>query len=337
VTGPLDLRPFEAAVLDIVDRHALGPAGEYERWTSTQGPGERHRGPNPYGCADAANLLYTLHALPTDAASRAGFVDTLQSMQDPRVGLFRESTHDPIHTTAHCVAALELFDARPRHRLTGLDAWRDPERLVAFLEGLDWRTNPWTESHRGAGLYAALHIVRESTPEWEAHYFDWISSFTDPDTGMPGGAQLGEGERRDWFLFPMLAGTFHYLFNEQHARRPHAHAEALVETCLEIRSRALFPLCKSVGFAEIDWVYCLHRGVRQSGHRFEEAHDALRDFAREYVAHLATLDAKTDPGLDDLHALFGAVCAIAELQGALPGEILTEQPWRLVLDRRPFI
>jgi hypothetical protein len=35
--------------------------------------------------------------------------------------------------------------------------------------------------------------------------------------------------------------------------------------------------------------------------------------------------------------LFGAVCALAELQRALPGEIRSERPLRLVLDRRPFI
>ena len=41
--------------------------------------------------------------------------------------------------------------------------------------------------------------------------------------------------------------------------------------------------------------------------------------------------------LIDLHMLFGSVCALAELQSALPGMIITEKPLRLVLDRRPFI
>ena len=45
----------------------------------------------------------------------------------------------------------------------------------------------------------------------------------------------------------------------------------------------------------------------------------------------------TDDGLNDLHALFGAVCCLAELQAALPGEITSEKPLKLVLDRRPFI
>ena len=46
---------------------------------------------------------------------------------------------------------------------------------------------------------------------------------------------------------------------------------------------------------------------------------------------------KTDDGFNDLHALFGTVCALAELQNVLYDEVNTTKPLRLVLDRRPFI
>jgi hypothetical protein len=69
----------------------------------------------------------------------------------------------------------------------------------------------------------------------------------------------------------------------------------------------------------------------------DPARNALRGLAAEFVSFLGELDPETDPGLDDLHALFGAACALAELQAALPGAIRTERPLRLVLDRRPFI
>ena len=49
------------------------------------------------------------------------------------------------------------------------------------------------------------------------------------------------------------------------------------------------------------------------------------------------LDPATDEGLDDLHALFGTVCALAELQAALGDQLGSDRPLRLVLDRRPFI
>ncbi len=44
-----------------------------------------------------------------------------------------------------------------------------------------------------------------------------------------------------------------------------------------------------------------------------------------------------DFGLDDLDDHFGSVCAVAELQQALPGEHRTARPGRPVPDRRSFI
>jgi hypothetical protein len=40
---------------------------------------------------------------------------------------------------------------------------------------------------------------------------------------------------------------------------------------------------------------------------------------------------------DDLHTLHGTLAALAELQQALPGALLTDRPLRLTLDRRPFL
>jgi hypothetical protein len=108
-----------------------------------------------------------------------------------------------------------------------------------------------------------------------------------------------------------------------------------VELRLTASTSGLLP--GAVGFAEIDWVYCLSRSVRQCGEHFGAARGALRSFARGYVDYLTTLVAARDEGLNDLHQLFGAVCALAELQQSLPGELRSDPPLRLVLDRRPFI
>jgi hypothetical protein len=110
-----------------------------------------------------------------------------------------------------------------------------------------------------------------------------------------------------------------------------------VDTCLAIRACGAFPLAKLVWFADVDWVYCLSRGLRHSGHRAAEALAALGAFAEEYAGFLLGLDPHRSPDLDDLHRLFGAVCALAELQQAAPGVLRSERPLRLVLDRRPFI
>lgn len=330
----LDLRELIDRAVGIVRRHNLGAPGEYGRWLrqdANDAPGVEV---NPYGVADAANILYTIGEWPA-AAERWAWVDVLGGMQDASSGLFHEATHHPFHTTAHCVAALELFDARPRHPLSEMQPLRDDGAVERFLDQLDWTWNPWGESHRGAGLYAALVLAREVDLSWQDRYFDWLWREADPETGFWRRGSVVAGG--DALLFHHLAGSFHYLFNHEYARRPLRYPERMAATCLRIAADQLFPLGQTVGFAEIDWVYCLTRSVRQCGTSYAPARKALQDFAEAYVRYLSALDPLTDGGLNDLHQLFGALCALAELQAALPGELRSDVPLRLVLDRRPFI
>ena len=323
---------FEGAVLAC----ATGTPGGYRRWTRP-GPG-RGLEPNPYGCADAANLLYTLSRFPSDAGERAAAVAQLQSFQDPLSGFFRESTHHEIHVTAHCVAALELFEAPPAHALKGLAPLDEPGALEAFLDSLAWRDDPWLASHRGAGIYAARLLAGEASSAWQDRYFAWLDAECDPVTGLWRRGELEPPYRWGASRFPHLAGTFHYLFNYEHARRPHPHPPALVDTCLAIFAAGNeWPLGRTVSFAEVDWVYGLARAMRQTQHRRSEGERMLRTFAAGYVDFLTQLDWDADEGGSDLHRLFGAACALAELQQAVPGLLRTPKPLRLVLDRRPFI
>jgi hypothetical protein len=330
-----DLRHFIHTVESAVAAHNQGIPGAYRRWTRRDAP---ESGLNPYGCADAANILYTTGRFPADSQERQAWIGALQGLQDPQSGLFHEATHHPIHTTAHCIAALELFDSRPRYPLTELHNLRKTHEISAFLSTLNWRSNPWNESHRGAGIYTALVLTGEVNLEWEDRYFTWLWDESDPQTGLPGKGRIAPlmvaGKPT---LFPHLAGAFHYLFNQQYAHRPIRYPEKLVDTCLDIYNSDSFPLGERISFAEIDWVYCLNRAVRQCGHRFDEVRQALESFAAKYIPFLLEVDAEQDADFDDLHTLFGALCCLAELQQALPGQIRTQKPLKLVLDRRPFI
>jgi len=337
-TGPLrDLQPFLDTVESLVARHALGDPGGYARWTCPDPAGPPELGANPYGCADAVNLLYTLGKLPERAEVRSAWIGALQALQDPDDGLFHEATHHPIHTTAHCVAALELLDAMPRHPLRALAPLREPGAMESFLDALDWSGNPWLEAHRGAGLYAALLLVGDVDSAWQDRYFAWLAREVDPHTGLLRRGCVPNTPEGEPLLFPHLAGTFHYLFNFEHGGRELPHPEALVETCLRIFEGELFPFSRFVGFAEIDWVYCLTRSLRRCDHRAGDARRALAAFAERHLAFLDSLDPETDDGLDDLHSLFGTVCALAELQSVLGERLVSDRPLRLVLDRRPFI
>lgn len=335
----IDIRTFIERVEQIIARHNLGRPGAYSRWTRQNDKGNRDMGLNPYGCADAANLLYTIGRFPSHLLERQGFIEVLCGLQAPDSGLYFEPTHHEYHCTAHCIAALELFDQKPQHRLAALDPLLSREGLESFLDSLDWLGNPWSMSHRGAGVFAALVLADQGPLNWQEWYFAWLRDQADPQSGfwrkgcVPPAAPAGAAA-----IFPHLAGSFHYLFNHQYAHRPLPYPERMIDSCLEIQRQRLWPtLGQTVGFAEIDWVYGITRPLRQCGHRFCECQAALADFARQYTEFLLQLNVLKDGACDDLHSLFGACCALAELQQALPGSIQTERPLKLVLDRRPFI
>jgi len=329
-----DLAPALDRIAANVARHAIAP-GIYTRFTG----GPHKAVPNPYGCADAANILYTLGRFPQDLATRQTFVSTLQAFQDPSSGLFREGTHHDYHCTAHCIAALELFDARPLYPLSALRFLVAPGALENFLASLDWAQTPWPQSHQGAGVYAALALENKVPADFHDRYFAWLWDNADPVTGFwKKGAVPAPGAEAPGQLFPYLAGSFHYLFNIEYAHRPLRYPAAMVESCLRIWHDGHWPaLGKTVNFAEIDWVFCLNRAVRQSGHRFAEAHTALHEFAALFLPFVTSLDYETSDASDDIHMLFGLTCCLAELQSALPGVLPTIPPLRQVLDRRPFI
>ena len=61
-----DLRDFITAVGDIVASHRLAEPGAYRRWNWQDTRSTRDLSLNPYGCADAANILYTAGSFPQD-------------------------------------------------------------------------------------------------------------------------------------------------------------------------------------------------------------------------------------------------------------------------------
>lgn len=326
-----NMNPYIENCKKVVELHKVSE-GAYARWLRDDGSG-RNLGVSEYGCADAANILYTIGDFPTEPEERNAWICTLQNLQDSKTGMFVEATHYPLHTTAHCLAALELFDARPKYKLTALSAYMTKDGLNRFMEELEWLDDPWDASHKGAGLYAALNLAGEANSEWNNRYFQWLWEEADPASGMwrKGCVQAGEAP-----IVAHMAGTFHYLFNHEYAKMPLRYPSKLIDSCLNLYYQGLSEhLGHCLGFTEVDWVFCITRARRQCGHRYEECQAALRDFANKYTEYLLHLNPYED--MDDLHGVFGSLCCVAELQNALPGEIITDKPLKLVLDRRPFI
>ncbi len=325
----LNLDPLIEMIRVAVSAHALPDRpGAYARFLGADKPS------TAYGCADAANIYYTIGYFERNPENRAKAIAEIQVFQNPETGLFEDETHHCYHTTAHCLAALELFDAGALYPLTALFEFRDPARLEQLLASLDWTGSPWPQSHRGAGVFAALALTGDAPIAWRNHYFDWLDAHCDPEFGMSlqGAIQAGSAEPARH-----LYGWFHYLFNYLYAKRAFPYPERLLDTCLKLYNehQLLEVFGTTLSFMEIDWVFAMNRTSRQTPWRFEEVHDALRNFASRYIPMLEAYYQTNN--FNDLHALFGAVTAVAELQLALPGELESTIPLKNVLDRRPFI
>ncbi len=343
----IDMSKFVREVKAVVDSHYLGN-GEYCRWLWQNENENRRLGVNEYGCADAANILYTIDEFVCSEEERKARINALCGMQNPETGMFTEETHHTIHTTAHCAAAIELFDVRPTYPIKGLHKYlHSKEELYGLLDGLDWK-NPWPQSHQGAGVYAALTNSGEATPEFCRNYFAWFVENADPKTGFWKKGESDQAVLSDRgvidgraALFAYMAGGFHYFFNHEHAHQPVPYPERIIDSCLDMinKEHSCHPkFMKMIGFVEIDWLYCLNRSRRQAPtYRADEVQAAIEKFAVIFTDYLLSVDTKTDDGVNDLHMLFGTMCALAELQAALPGVIVTDKPLRLVLNRRPFI
>lgn len=313
----------------LVERHKLD-TGAYALYTMDNGLG-RDLGLNAYGCADAANILYSIGEFPRDPAEREKWISTLRSLQEPDTGIFNEGSHHYIHCTAHCLGALELFDAGPLHRLTAFDPYRSKEGLYRFLDELEWDTTPWTGSHKGAGLFAAMNLAGEANSEWNDWYFQWFREEADPETGF-----WRKGHIKN--LYHCMGSSFHYLFNHQCFHQPHLYPDKMIDTCLQLyRDKAMGDFGEMIGYVELDWVYCITRSLRMCPHRFRECVEAIEELAEHYLDYLMSLEPDNNPILDDLHRIFGVVCCLAELQSFLPGQILSDKPLKLTLDRRPFV
>ena len=126
-------------IASVVDTHKLSD-GRYARWI-TPGKNNRDTGINPYGCADAANILYTIGRFPSDADERAEWIKALREMQDPETGLFNEARTIP-STRPRTAWRRSSCSTRSRSIRQSRSIHCRAGKLEKFLDSLGWYDNP---------------------------------------------------------------------------------------------------------------------------------------------------------------------------------------------------
>ncbi|GMK37492.1 hypothetical protein PCCS19_05460 [Paenibacillus sp. CCS19] len=328
-----DIRPFLAKIRRSIAAHQAGEPGGYRRKLS-----DSSTTADLYGTANAVILLYTLNELPAQHTDEhRAFVAALQQFQDPHTGLFNGIGHHPLHGTAFAISALELLDSKPLYPLIDLQDLKDPTTLYEFLDNLNWIREPWAESHKGAGLYAAMVLAGEVDDAWEEAYFNWLHEETDPSTGLWRKAAMQQAASAP--LFHHLASSFHYLFNLTYRNRKMRYSKAWIDTCLQLHNANEIPLkVDALSFVELDVLYTLIHAASLTDHRAAELQAMIHAICDHLLRSVESLSGGSDGDVfEDIHELSGTTCALALVQSVMPERIDSDRVLQKVLDRRPFI
>ena len=180
-----------------------------------------------------------------------------------------------------------------------------------------------------------LYLSRTLTESWANAFFDWLTRRCDPVTGISIAGAVQSHRQPIWHY---MGDWFHFLFCFHAMRRSFPHPERLVDSCIQMYDENQMPDSFGRGqrFLDIDWAFTLGRTAIQAGYRLSDSRARLAQFAARFVDYLAA-SPLSEPQWQDLHLMFGMVCALAELQCILPGVIRTPRALRQVLDFRPFI
>jgi hypothetical protein len=328
-----DVQPFVDWVLGAFEPEArVGAAtGEYGA-----APGATEV--DLYGTCDMACVLYSLRALPLDSEARRRWAGVIGEFQSTATGHYIERnqpSHVELHVSAYAIAALELLDHLPAHRLRFAEPLRSPAAVSGFLGGRDWKDWVYLESHAGAGIGSIFaNVPSLGSRLWFDAYFAVLDAHLDPINGMHGDGKPPGGDT------DQIGGTFHYAFLHETFRRRLAHAQTRIDTVLGLQDDDGIWDPGNPLWLTLDAVYLLSRGVQHSGHRRADVEAAIGRALDHLTDRCLSVDGRQRSfcGPMGTHSLTAAVSLLAEAQAFLGGEaVRSDAPLRLVLDRRPFV
>ena len=324
-----DLRDFVRWILAEFEPSVRlpGGAGQYARQ-----PGQTTA--ELYGVADMACILHTLDMLLPTEKERTEWAAAFQTFQNPDSGWLIEKapTHDPLHNTAFALAAMNLLDLAPHYPVKMGPEYAD---IRAFLNTLDWRKAVYTESHKGAGIGSIYALVPAlGNPKWFDEYFAVCDSLFDPNNGLMGKDKPSGGDS------DQIGGTFHYSFLYQHFSRHMPCPERRIDTVIRLQQPDGYWMESNHLWMTLDAIYLMTRTLRYCPYRFQDVRSVVRRVMGILMREVYSPEGrqKTFVGRLAVHTVTAAISIAAEAQQFLgAGEVITDRPLRLVLDRRPFI
>ncbi|ROQ64673.1 acetyltransferase-like isoleucine patch superfamily enzyme [Rathayibacter sp. PhB152] len=150
--------------------------------------------PTDRALGDAVELADLLLGTPPPGIDPAAVVARLRGLPIPGRDLWTDP--EAAYRVLSAGYALDLLGSEFAQPLTAVTE-ETPEGLVARLDGLRWRDDPWNAGHHVDALGTALHWTRrrgDPVPVGlEEALYGWLLTRADPRSGMWGEASAGRG------------------------------------------------------------------------------------------------------------------------------------------------
>ncbi|NVM27503.1 MAG: hypothetical protein HWN65_01565 [Candidatus Helarchaeota archaeon] len=324
-----NLNNFLSFIHEFIEQFKAGPKiGDYSYKRGKEIP-------DLYGSSDILMTLYAINELKLTENQRLEWIKRLQTFQDPKTGWFKEAEtlHFKEHSTAYCIAALNLIGGKPAFPLKFMKKMNTKRKLWRWLRWQLWSLI-WSTSHRGPGVAAALAMTGEAPAGWFDWFFEWCNKKVDPKTGY---WRLGFIHKLGMISKDEMAGAFHFYYIYEYFKHPLPYPKQIVDWTLRLQhNNGLWD--KNVPYCiDLDGVYSLARASKAANnYRKRDVERALEKTLHTIVTCLNDKEFLFK-NYRNSHRLVGALAAVAEIQDYMPDRLDTPKKWRNQLDYAPYI
>lgn len=141
---------------------------------------------------------------------------------------FDTNGHSVFHANGMVIGALGVLGGRQKFPCRLYEAFNTPEKVVPWLESLDW-PHQWPGSHLFWGGMVCYSMSRACTPAWRESVFRWLNDNLDTQTGW-WRRGIPNADRNQ-----PLGGSVHILPIYQHHSRPFPCPERVIDSVLSLQ------------------------------------------------------------------------------------------------------
>lgn len=267
---------------------------------------------------------------------RAEYIEHINSFAF-RDGTYTDTrNHHPLHANGQTIGALGVLGGRQPYPVRLYADFDSPERVVSWLEKLDWSAQ-WDASHLFWGGLHCFSFSSRCTPKWRGTVLAWLDSHLDPHTGW-----WCAGTKYTDRCQP-LGGAAHIYPIYQHHDHPFPYPQQVIDSTLALqqddgrwsRDDEGYHFSRPMSYLELDALYAL---LFMQSHAPEYRRDDIHAAVTRYAGLCEIYWRESKDELLSLHPheVLSAVGIFGLFQRLLPGRFTDEVAWTDIFSDRRF-